>query len=163
MSNSAILNLFEHNVWANLKLLDTCSTLDETKLAEHDPAVYGSIKAMLVHIVNAERYYIWLMSGSPGARTARLPVTISLPELRAIAEAGGNELLALAGRADELAHATILDDEAPPAAMPVVYLLTQAIHHGNEHRTNITTLLARLGEPECDLSSWCFWRSRMAA
>lgn len=36
-------------------------------------------------------------------------------------------------------------------------LLLQAIHHGNDHRTQICSTLGALGEPVPDLDGWEYW------
>jgi uncharacterized damage-inducible protein DinB len=155
--NDVPRTMFEHNVWANLKLIDACAALDTSALANKDPGAFGSIQETLVHIINGERYYLWLLGGSIGPRAARLPNDLPLAALRAEADASGRQLLALSASPGSIADNATDDPERPVSA---AMLFTQAIHHGNEHRTNVTTTLAKIGAPECDVSVWAWWSQR---
>ena len=156
-TKNALVTMFEHNLWATLKLIDVCAALDPAKLGEKDPAVYGSIQETLVHIVNAERWYAWLLHGRPGGeRVARLEGTLPLTGLRQYADMAAQDMITLAKRAADLPDAIGKDDKGQETPIPVAILLTQAIHHANEHRTNVTTMLAHVDVPDCDISGWAY-------
>ncbi len=52
-----ITELFRHNTWANLKLLDACRSLGDEHLDANVPGTFGSIRDTLLHIVGAEVSY----------------------------------------------------------------------------------------------------------
>jgi hypothetical protein len=39
-------------------------------------------------------------------------------------------------------------------------IFVQALHHGNDHRTQICTVLSANGYEAPDLSGWAYWRER---
>ena len=48
-------------------------------------------------------------------------------------------------------------DDYPDTDPAESMLLLQAIHHGNDHRTQICSTLGALGEEVPDLDGWTFW------
>jgi len=52
-------------------------------------------------------------------------------------------------------------DQTGPAACHNL-LLVQALHHGNDHRTQICTVLSSNGYPTPDLDVWRYWMERRA-
>lgn len=55
---STLVELFRHNLWANLRLIDACRGLSDAQLdAAPAGGVFGAVRATLRHIVvNEERY-----------------------------------------------------------------------------------------------------------
>jgi hypothetical protein len=51
---TGLSDFFNYNLWANLRLLDTCSQLTDAQLDFTTQGVYGSIRATLIHIVAGE-------------------------------------------------------------------------------------------------------------
>lgn len=157
MSSTTLLNLFEHNLWANLRLFDRCAELDDAQLAATDPGAYGSIHATLAHLASAERYYVWALQGQP-ADWERIDTSqLSVAAMRPIIEQSSNDLITLAANADELGPIERKRENGEIWIIPAPFIMTQAIHHANEHRTNITTILATLRITDCALSGWDYW------
>lgn len=151
-----LVHLFRHNRWANLRLLEACAELDPATLsADPDGGTFGSIAATLVHLLAAEERYVALLRGEAQPEP---PLRESEPfpgfdRLRARARRSGTALVAVA---QEDPHERVLRGTRGdrPYEMSAVIPLVQAIHHGNEHRTQITSLLGRLGIEPPDLSGW---------
>src|SRR5207247_3026833 len=53
-----------YNRWANLQILDDCSTLEEEQLRLTTPGAYGSIADMLQHLLSAEQRYVRRLTGA---------------------------------------------------------------------------------------------------
>jgi uncharacterized damage-inducible protein DinB len=149
--------LFSHNLWANLTLLDACANLSDEQIDAEDPGSYGTIRKTLLHIVSAESYYLWVLQDRPGELRPLNEENPSLAELRTVMEASSQSLIevALTAKASESVDIKTSEGEYE---LPSPYLLTQIIHHGNEHRTNITSTLARDGIDAPDISSWNYFR-----
>src|ERR687887_75129 len=60
---SPLLELFRHKAWATLKLIEFCQTLDAEHLDATLPGTYGSVRATLVHLVNADHGYYRSLTG----------------------------------------------------------------------------------------------------
>ena len=50
MSRSLLDDAFSHNVWATVRLIDTCGALTPEQLATSAPGTYGSSIATLRHL-----------------------------------------------------------------------------------------------------------------
>ena len=136
--------LFRRNAWATARLLEFCEGRPESA-APADGDVYGGIEPLFNHIVIAETGYLRLVTGE-------------LPEDR-VREGSHRPLEVLREPARWLAEhwtaalATDRDPEAvlpyqrgdDPELMPDWIPLVQCIHHGDDHRTPVATLLGRHG------------------
>ena len=69
-----LAELFRHNLWANLTLIDLCLTLPEEILETNVPGTYGGIRETLTHVVGAEERYLLALAGGserPQSRPGR--------------------------------------------------------------------------------------------
>src|SRR5258708_10870549 len=137
-------DFFQYNLWANLRLLDTCAHLSDAQLDATMTGTFGNVRETLVHLFASEEGYArhWHFTGAPP--TPRLKELTTFPgfdELRQRAERSGKELIAVAERG-ELNQILYLDEGTYEA--PVFIVLIQAINHGIDHRSQIATLLSQL-------------------
>jgi uncharacterized damage-inducible protein DinB len=133
-----------YHAWAVLRLIDRCLELTPEQLELSTPGTYGSIHATLAHLVRSDG---WFLSGALGEELGPPPQgpPPSLAFLRAEAERQ-------AGRWREL-----LDREGAAEMAPAVgSFLTQAIHHGAEHRTHVCSVLGAHGLEVPDVSGWAY-------
>ncbi|HYL08602.1 MAG TPA: DinB family protein [Candidatus Udaeobacter sp.] len=145
---------FRYHRWANLFLLDVCGRLTEEQLELTSPGTYGTVFATIVHLVGAEQRYIHRLGGSEPRVTSRWEFGGVAP-LRAEAELSADELIGLASRAqpeDELE--TQVQDRRYRLKSAIVLL--QALHHGNDHRTHICTVLGAHGIEYGDMDVWAY-------
>lgn len=150
-----LTELFQHHLWANLRLLDACVTLNEEQLASGAPGTYGTIRDTLYHLAQAEERYVSLLTGEepeqplweigfPGFDLLRERLQRTGEAFRRVAEAGTTDQIVRGlwrGQRREL---------------PEKVVLIQALNHGAEHRTNITTVMARLGIEHPRLDGWAY-------
>jgi uncharacterized damage-inducible protein DinB len=127
-------------------------------LESKTPGTYGSIIDTLRHIGGAEERYLLFLEG----RTERPPVMekdmLDLPALRREAEGRSSRwaaVLASAPDIEQVRTRTRLDGQTDRVAVKT--LLVQAIHHGNDHRTQVCTVIGGLGMEAPDLSAWTFY------
>jgi uncharacterized damage-inducible protein DinB len=154
--------LFRRNAWATERLLDFCEGRPEaTSPAEED--VYGGIEPMFNHILSAETGYLRLVTGE-------------LPEDR-VRESNPRPLQALREPARWLEErwAAALETDRDPElvlsyqrgddaeVMPDWLPLVQCVHHGDDHRTQVATLLGRHGTEAPSLDGWDFGEIATAA
>ena len=149
----ALVELFRHNTWATLTLLDACAALDDARLDLGAPGTYGSIRATLLHLVANEVRYLSLLTGDqldPPLRRGEFP---GLPVLRALAAQAGARL------AQEAAHVRSGDTftqewQGQTTTLKRITVLAQAINHGTEHRTHIATILSQHGITPPEIDAW---------
>ena len=150
--------MFRHNAWATQKLLEHCAGLPAEDLEKTAPGTYGSIIATLRHISGAEERYLHRAEGTPRREEVMEKAELGLDDLRREA----------AGRAERWQRFLATDPDpdrvflakrpdGTEVGLKLRTLVVQAIHHGNDHRTHVCTVLGSLGLPVPDLDSWHFY------
>ena len=137
--------LFKHNMWANLRLLEACEQLNDAQLERKFVATYSSIRDTWVHLVAAEGRYVALLSDrqpdqSFGERTG----FTSWEDLRERVRQSGEGLIAIAEDFDasRMLRGTYRGEtHAYAAIVPMI----QVINHETEHRVHIAVILTQLG------------------
>jgi uncharacterized damage-inducible protein DinB len=148
--------LFKHNQWANLRLLDACAGLTEAQLAGSAPGTYGAIHETLVHISAAEERYVALLTGVQPEDSLRESAGFpGIPELRARVRRSGEQLLAAAARTppEQILRGT---RRGEPFAIRAVVPLVQVINHATEHRSQVMTALSQQGIEPPVLDGWTY-------
>jgi len=155
MSGSLLADAFAHHVWAMLRLMDTCQTLDADELETRYPGLFGSILDTMRHIVGADCGYLFVMSR--GERPLIDEDKIGLAELRGVMESNGAAWArVLAGDPDPDEVLERLRDDGSQTRAPFGIRLAQALHHGSDHRSQICTALTMLGVTPPDIDVWDF-------
>ena len=153
--DGGLRDLVRHNAWATNELLAYCRGLDEATLDETVPGTYGSIIETLQHLVDSEASYIRRLTGAwpdhpwKGDRAVGLEV---LAERATILAATLEQYLA--GEWDSETLGEAYGDEGEVLAVRAGIFLTQALHHANEHRAHVCTILGALGHEPPDVSAW---------
>jgi uncharacterized damage-inducible protein DinB len=150
--------MFEYNLWANTRLIEVCSDLDVEQLETEIAGVFGRIHPTLVHIIRAEGGYLNRVTGSrPWAEDLDWD-NMPMSDLLAKAQLSGNQLIAIAGKADPATpHLSEWDGQQFHFFNWTVIL--QALYHGIEHRTQIKFLLTQLGVAHPELDGWNYVES----
>jgi uncharacterized damage-inducible protein DinB len=145
-----LLELFRHKTWATLRLIEHCQGLADEHLDATVPGTFGSIRDTLRHLVSSEEGYFW---------------TITRERLSEPLLAGPVPLGELAGRIRRLGprwetliydpsvasrDVTTRDGWQTVGAVPIA----QAIHHADDHRTHVLTILGARGLEVLELSVW---------
>jgi len=153
---------FQHHTWATERLLRHLRTLPEAALTDDAQGVYGAVLPTISHMLAADARYLSYLEGK------QLPPRTGPDPTRPLAELDDavrdqavrwRILLARIGEVDvtleprgdrpELPHATNL-------------LIAQALHHGNDHRTQVCTVLTVNGYEAPNLDVWSYWMARRA-
>lgn len=150
MSENILARLFEHNHWANQKIIQACYDLSDQHLDAQPPsATKGNIRETLIHLVNAQRGYLALLT-LPVDDRPTTPLTFA--ELPESANTSGERLLALA-RGEAGFFNTQLTTRDGHYTEPWVVML-QVINHATEHREQIKSMLSALGVTPPDIDGW---------
>ena len=157
MGERPLDHVLRHNTWANAALIGFCRGLEPaTHSSAASPGTYGTIERTLQHLVGAEQWYTQLLTGELlGPRLRRDGPPPAIDVLAQVAARTGERILAVAET----------DDPARPVDMnegrksTVGVILAQLVHHGNEHRTQITTILGANGIEPPPLSAWAYGRA----
>jgi len=141
-----------YNRWANLQILDDCSTLDEEQLRLTTPGAYGSIAAMLQHLLSAEQRYVKRLTGAEPALNEKHPFP-GVDGLKDHARRSGDALVK-AAEALEAGDSTEVDYDGARVSLPKSLIVVQAIHHGNDHRTQVGMILEGNSIPHHEIDVW---------
>jgi uncharacterized damage-inducible protein DinB len=153
---NALDHVLRHNTWANGTLLDFCGALDPERLDDKALGTYGSLYGTLQHLIGGEQWYVQLMTGELIGAEIRRHQRHTLDELASIAAALGTRALAIAAT-DDPDRAFPVDDDDDRSTVGTV--LAQLVHHGNEHRTQATTILGASGIQPPAISAWAYGRA----
>ncbi len=144
--------LFEHNNWANLKIIDVCAALTDEQLdAAPQSATLGSIRQTLTHLVTSQRGYHAFLTLPVEARPIRTPIAFA--DLRESARMSGEALLALARDVSGKFPTARLQTTDGYYVEPWV-VMVQVINHATEHREQINSMLSTLGVTPPELDGW---------
>lgn len=153
MTGQFLEKLFEHNNWANGRIIQVCAALSEEQLdAEPKSATQGSIRSTLFHLVNAQRGYLRLLTLPVEERRKALP-DLLFAELESSASASGEALLALARDESGTSTKGRLQETGGYTVEPWVVML-QIINHATEHREQIKSMLTSLGVTPPGMDGW---------
>lgn len=154
--SSGLTEVIGHNTWANRRLIEVCIKLTDEQLDTGAEGTFGTIRDTLVHIVEAEQYYLFRLTGEkadPPVEEGHWP---GFELLRKRADENGERYERVIAEGDPSRVIRWTTSQGEAAAMPVALFLVQAIHHGNEHRSQVATVLTRLGMEPPELSGWLY-------
>jgi uncharacterized damage-inducible protein DinB len=151
--DGALLQLYRHKTWATLRLIEFCQGLDEADLDATTPGTYGSIRNTLRHLVRSEEGYFARLTGrrlkTPLPKDAAAP----LPELAERIRLLGPEWEKLA--ADEAIQTRdVTTDDGWKLVGGLI--MAQAVHHADDHRTHVLSVISARGHEGPDLDLWSF-------
>jgi uncharacterized damage-inducible protein DinB len=150
-----LAHVLRHNTWANFTLLDFCHEVDPAILDMTARGTYGTVYGTLQHLIGAQQWYVQLITGElHGDRITRTERR-SIDELVAVAKATGERLLRIAETEDPARRVEMNEGRASTVGV----ILAQLIHHGNEHRTQATTILGANGVEPPPISGWGYGRA----
>lgn len=148
--------MFEHNLWANQRLLDACAGLSEPQLVATVHGTMGSIQDILKHIAGAEERYVEALRGTYGQAPAREREPFPGVEgVRALLNASGRALIELSGTMAEDAIVRGVR-RGEPFELPAWLFFVQAVTHATEHRSQVATILTQQGIEPPHMDGWGF-------
>lgn len=153
--NEVLLELYRHKTWATLRLIEHCQSLADEHLDATIPGTYGTIRDTLRHLVGAEERYFWSVTAEHLAEP--LPEgPVPLAELAERIRRLGPRWEALA-RDAQAPHREITtrDGWRTTGTVP----MAQAIHHADDHRSHVLSILGARGLAVPDLDVWSYAES----
>jgi uncharacterized damage-inducible protein DinB len=153
---NALIDPLHHNSWANAQLFEFCRGLRDDQLRATADGTYGTILATLQHVVGAEGRYASRLAGRDWSWPTEPEETEDLGELARMAddlarfwrELGEGEF-----DPDRIVSFVSRSSGAEAEARAGI-LVAQALNHGNEHRSQIATILTTIGVEPPELDGW---------
>ena len=154
---------FQHHTWATEKLIRHLRGLPEAALTATSPGVYGEVLATLSHLLEADGRYIQYLEGTPPAPKEGPDPTKSLAVLADQVRDQAVRWRMVLARVNQLDVTIPARRDRPEMAHATNLLFGQALHHGNDHRTQSCTVLSANGFEVPDLDTWTYWSERRLA
>lgn len=150
--------LFRRNAWATDRLLNWCAQQPSEVTSTAAEDVYGSIDGLFNHIAAAEVRYLYVLTGNApdGAVNEQdNPQSLkALPKHIQRSAKRWEELLREDRDTETLHERTTLRGNR--VELPDWVPLAQALHHGDDHRAQVGTLLGRSDKAAPELDVWMF-------
>lgn len=151
MTENILARLFEHNNWANQKIMEVCLTLTDEQLdAPPQSATEGSIRSTLLHLVSAQYGYLRLLTLPVEQRRDR--VTVEFARIQESLKHSGEALFELAQDESKLPKTRLLTRDDYHVEPWVI--MVQIINHAAEHREQIKNMLTALGMEPPSIDGW---------
>jgi uncharacterized damage-inducible protein DinB len=155
---TTLTELFRHNLWANTRLLEACVGLAAEDLDASAPGAYGPVRDTVAHLARSEEIYVALLRGEqPEPRRGETEATANIKELLARARGSGEALIEASAMVPPT-HVLRGVWRGEPYAVRAAVVLTQAINHATEHRSQVVGILSQRGISVPDLDGWAFGR-----
>ncbi len=134
--------LFSRHAWATLELVRYCGSLDPPLLDREMPGTLGSIRTTLTHLVGAEQLFLAAVTDEQASD----PIPLDGPRDPAALEPLVKE--------NASRWRSVLETSPNPDRDWVV--MVQCIHHGDEHRAQVGSILGAAGVKQPDLDGRAF-------
>lgn len=142
-TDSALVVAFRHKTWSTVGLIEGCRSLSPAQLGATVAGTFGSIHRTLQHLVGSDESYLFRLTGVrhfPELHDGDDPAPLAeLGERTARAGVGWEEL---AARPELHGREVVTPDGWRTRA---VVLLVQALHHADDHRSQVLTIIGARG------------------
>ena len=148
MDLKSIQLLYEYNLWANNKVLDVVSKLNDEQFTRDLENSFRSVRDTLVHILSAE--WIWLERWNGTSPKAMLNAgelaSVDTIKFRWNKVEGDRAELIRSLTPDRLdAMISYVNTRGQTFAYPLWQMLAHVVNHSTYHRGQITTLVRQVG------------------
>ena len=145
---------FRYHRWANLHLLGVCAKLSDEQLQLTSPGTYGTIAATWLHLLSAEQRYLRRLVGTEPQLSERN----EFPGIAVLTEHASRTGDALIEAATKVKPDDVIDTKYGDQSMRLHLgvVIIQALHHGNDHRTHICTILGAGDITYGDMDVWAY-------
>jgi len=152
--DSLWIETFRYNKWANLHLLNVCEKLPEEQLQLTAPGTYGTVATTWQHLLSAEQRYLKRLSDIEPVLNER-DAFPGIAVLKGHAARSGDQLIEAARQVkpDDAIEAKFQDGTF---RLHLGVVIIQALHHGNDHRTHVCTILGHHGIGYGDMDVWAY-------
>lgn len=153
---NALIELFRHKTWASLGLIELCQSLAPETMEATIPGTYGTVHATIQHLVDADAGYFRTITGGErpyGPFADPVPLAELAEHFRRLGPRWEEVI------ADPQAHdreVTTSNGWRMTGAIP----MTQAIHHSEEHRTQVQSILGAKGFELPELAVWGYAKAK---
>jgi uncharacterized damage-inducible protein DinB len=144
--NDGLLDLFRYNAWATREILEVCRDLTGEQLAASVDGTYGSIIATLRHYLSSEASYQARLMGEEPSWDRRADDQPDIPTLMARHDELVERWERFLSQPFDVERSFVIPwIDGGERDVPAGVVLTQAVIHAVEHRSQICTVLTQIG------------------
>jgi uncharacterized damage-inducible protein DinB len=156
--SEGLLDPLRHNAWATRQLISFCRDLSPEQLQATSAGTYGSIIATLQHVIGAEGRYRSRLTGARPDWPREPEETEDLEELGTMAHQMARfwEEFAASDFDPDGVVSWVSPVSGAYTEVPAGVLVAQTLNHGNEHRSQISTILTTIGVEPPHLDGWSY-------
>jgi uncharacterized damage-inducible protein DinB len=155
-TSDTLTTIFEHNLWANLLLLERCEAFSAAQLDTTVTGTYGTIRDTFLHLVLAEKGYFSRISTGQRYHRSKDAQPMTFPEMKESLQQTGTGLIEWAQKV-QASDTVPIDWDGTMREIPKTILLNQVINHATEHRAQIMVIMTQLGVEPPSLDSWTYF------
>jgi uncharacterized damage-inducible protein DinB len=160
MPRPPLADLLRHHTWATIRLIEFARGLTAEQRAWTLPGTYGPIDRTLMHIVGADGYYLFRLTGEwPPGGPMREGDAVDLDDLLTRARTAADRYERYAGAEVDPDEMRRHEGTTGVRTETVGTILAQVVHHGNEHRSQIGTILGAHGVAHPEYSGWAWGKA----
>jgi uncharacterized damage-inducible protein DinB len=161
-----LCTLFQYNLWADLRLLDACSSLTSEQFTRNLGSSFSSVRDTVAHLYGAE--WVWNERIQGRSPTALVPGTKfpDLASVRAKLEEMDRYYIDYVSKLSQqdldcVIHYKSFTGDA--FSNPLWQTLHQLTNHASYHRGQVTTMLRQLGVKAASTDLIGYYREQAAA
>jgi uncharacterized damage-inducible protein DinB len=156
--------MFAYTAWAWRRVLDQVAQVSQDDYVGSRFRDYASMRAILVHALAAEMRYLSVWKDEPLGERPDEATVPTVAELRKVWTAQEQAMAAfLAGLTDQdclRAVKQVSARDGSESVTPLWLLMTQAVNHHTQHRSEIALMVTQLGHSPGDLDVTRYYRER---
>jgi len=143
-----IHNLYQYNIWANTRILDTASELSPDQLRTEASSSFGSVFGTLAHILEAQWVWLQRWQGYSPSSAFEPQAFSDLHSLRARWEEVEREtqnFVAMCTEADLARLITYHNYQNELWTYPLWQQMLHQVNHATQHRSEVAMVLSAWG------------------
>ncbi len=148
MLTDTIRSFYAYGAWANARVLEAASHLDQMQLVAPDDGAYGSVRDTLVHIAAVQWVFLERWQGrSPSSMwdPADFPDVEAIRERWAVVERETASFVDGLREDDVETVVTYRNFQGEPWAYPLWQQMLHQANHATQHRSEVAAALTRFG------------------
>jgi uncharacterized damage-inducible protein DinB len=143
-----LLNYLQYNHWANEKMCNYLSGVDENEIVENKKAEYQTIKKVILHIADAEQTWLARMNGKNIPHMHNLDATRSFDGICSIIRKNSADFIGLiSGKDDQFFHSETeyINLKGKTFSQNNAEIIIHCMNHSTFHRGQVMCMLRHVG------------------
>jgi uncharacterized damage-inducible protein DinB len=154
-----IEKLIQYNTWANRLIIEQVETFPSELFDKHVGGSFGSIKALMTHLLESDYLWLYRWKGTP---LADLPAW-QHTDLRSMKNTWypiQDEMVELSNKISPTESIKFITRKGAPFTLPFGEIAVHVSHHGSYHRGQLTNMIRDLGQKPVSTDYFLFYTKK---